>query len=78
MRAEHGNQRPLEIGVEIPETLFAHLRRKHRFDPPGCVGILARVFGDLRNGDLIHPELVFPFADQVGDRNHRVVEQALG
>ena len=31
-------------------------------------------FGDV---DLVHPALVLPLADQVGDRDHRVAEQPL-
>ena len=39
------------------------------------VGVLAGVVGHLGHVDLVHRELVLPLADQVGDRDHRVVEQ---
>ncbi len=75
---QHGDQGPLQLGIQGPEPLVSHLGRQNRLDPPGRVGVLAGVFGHPIDGDLVHPALVLPFADQVGDRNHRVVEQALG
>ena len=75
---QHGDQGPLQLGIQRPEPFVPHLGREDRLDPPGRVGVFAGVFGDPVDGDLVHPALVLPFADQVGDRNHRVVEQPLG
>ena len=72
------DQGPFEVGVEVPEPFVPDLRGEDRLDPPGGVGVLAGVLGDLRDVDLVHPRLGLPLADQVGDRDHRVAEQPLG
>ena len=75
---QHRDQGALELGIKVHSPSLPHLGRQDRLDPPGRVGILAGILGDPLDGDLVHPSLVLPFADQVGDRNHGVVEQALG
>ena len=72
------DQRPFEIGVEVPEALGADLGGQDLLDPPGGVGVLAGVLRDLRHIDLVHPELVLSLADQGRDRDHLVAEQPLG
>ncbi len=34
--------------------------------------------GHSRHLDFVHPLLILAFADQVGDRDHLVIEQAFG
>ena len=74
---QHGDERPLELGVQLPQALFFHLGRQDRLDPPGRVGVLAGILGHPVDRDLVHPPLRLSLADQIGDRNHRVIEQAL-
>ena len=72
------DQGPFHLLVQLPEPLGLHLRGQDRLDPPGGVGVLAGVLGHFRHVDLVHPPLLLPLADQVGDRDHRVPEQPLG
>jgi len=53
------------------------LGAQDRLDPPGGVGVLAGIVRHLGDIDPVHRDLVLPLADQVADRDHRVVEQAV-
>ncbi len=71
------DQRAFDRGVQVPEVLVADPGGEDLLDPPGGVGILAGVLGDLGDVDPVHRDLRLPFADQRRDRDHRVVQEAL-
>ena len=85
------DQRDFQIIVESAERGARSTLRNSRFSlralliqlppqklrqPPGNVGVFAGIRRDLGRGHLVHAQLIFPFADQVGDGNHLVVQVA--
>ena len=70
-------QGPFHLGVQLPEPFGLDPGSQDLLDPPGRVGVLAGIGRHPRHLDLVHPPLLLPLADQVGDRNHRVAKQPL-
>jgi hypothetical protein len=73
--AEHRDERHLDAPEQILEVrLLRESRREQLEEPAGHVGVLARVLGDLLQGNVGHRDLVAPLPDEVRRRDLAQVE----